>query len=62
VCVQVHVSNSEPCRLRGPPPVRGKMGLKAEFPTAELGAEAAAQCVGYGKVALVERYTLGVLE
>jgi hypothetical protein len=38
------------------------MGLKAEFPTAELGAEAAAQCVGYGKVALVERYTLGVLE
>ena len=60
--MQVHVSNSEPCRLRGPPRVRGKTGLKAEFPSAELSAEAAAQCVGYRKVSLLERYTLGVSE
>jgi hypothetical protein len=36
------------------------MGLKVEFPSAEPGAEVAAQCVGYGKAASMARYTQGV--
>ena len=61
VFVQVHVSNSEPYPQKGPQPVREKMGLKAEFPSAEPDAEVAAQCVGYGKVALMQLYNQGVL-
>ncbi len=38
------------------------MGLKVEFPSAAPGAEVAAQCVGYRKVALRELYNQGVLD